>query len=318
MSSVKIIYIAGCWRSGSTLFGDALGSISGYCHIGELHHVWGRGLTKNWLCGCGQPFRQCPFWRHVAKVVDWETSATSPEQLEHDRRALWSEKRSLEDIETLSLRYPQYVAETRQLVDRAINTSGCRFLIDSSKTFRQACVHLAAGNVEFFVVHLVRDSRATVYSLTHRIKERADDPGGSSMLEATPQQAIRLWARSNVESEALGGLNPSNYLLIRYEDFASDPRLALAKVLDLVNDHRAPETLPIEGRKTFRLATTHTISGNPGRIRADNRVEVCEDTEWKTAIPVTLDSLVTERTAELLHRYGYTVPQTPENLETGV
>lgn len=305
MASVKIIYIAGSWRSGSTLVADALGSIDGFCHVGELHHVWDRGLTRNWLCGCGQPFRQCPFWSPVAKVVDWETSATSAASLEHDRRALWNELRSVDDIEMLQANYPTYVAETRGLVERAISADDCRFLIDSSKTFRQACVHLAAGNVEFFVVHLVRDSRATVFSLTHRVKQRADDPDGSSMLQPEPEQAVRLWTQSNLQAEALGSLNPPNYLRIRYEDFVDDPRSTLAAVVDLVNSQVPSESLPIEGRRTVKLATTHTISGNPGRIRADNRVEIREDLEWQSAIPVSLANLVTERTADLLRRYGY-------------
>ena len=128
------------------------------------------------------------------------------------------------------------------------------------------------------------------------------------MLQLDPEQAIRLWAQSNIESDHLGALNPSNYLLIRYEDFASNPHVALAKVLELVNGRHATDSLPIEGRKTLRLETTHTISGNPGRIRAGNRLEIREDEEWKTAIPAALESIVTERTAELLHHYGYAVP----------
>ncbi|MCP5113102.1 MAG: sulfotransferase, partial [bacterium] len=85
----RILFIAGCWRSGSTLLGDLLGAVSGFCHVGELHHVWRRGLELNWLCGCGERFRSCPFWREV--TAEWVADSVSDQvaRLELARRWFW-------------------------------------------------------------------------------------------------------------------------------------------------------------------------------------------------------------------------------------
>src|SRR5205807_1257568 len=30
-----------------------------------VRYIFERGLVENHLCGCGQPFRSCPYWRDV-------------------------------------------------------------------------------------------------------------------------------------------------------------------------------------------------------------------------------------------------------------
>ena len=43
--------------------------IDGFASFGELRHIWERSFLGNQLCGCGRPFRQCPFWTEVAEVA---------------------------------------------------------------------------------------------------------------------------------------------------------------------------------------------------------------------------------------------------------
>src|SRR5688500_16707278 len=64
-ADVTVAYIGGSGRSGSTLLVRLLGSLDGVISVGELAYVWNYGLINNNLCGCGQPFRECDFWRAV-------------------------------------------------------------------------------------------------------------------------------------------------------------------------------------------------------------------------------------------------------------
>src|SRR5690606_27812442 len=83
----RIVFIAGSWRSGSTLLGDLLGAAQGLHHVGELHHFWGRGLQMNWRCGCGEKFRSCPFWSRV--IGSWgERDPEEARRLDDTRRSL--------------------------------------------------------------------------------------------------------------------------------------------------------------------------------------------------------------------------------------
>src|SRR5215510_6114841 len=66
-NNVKVLFIAGSGRSGSTLLDMLLGQIGGFHSTGELRFIWSRGIGQNQLCGCGKPFRECEFWTEVVK-----------------------------------------------------------------------------------------------------------------------------------------------------------------------------------------------------------------------------------------------------------
>ncbi len=64
---VKILFLAGWQRSGSTLLHRVLGQIDRVFPAGELWHIWQQGLLEYRLCGCGSRFQDCPFWAEVSE-----------------------------------------------------------------------------------------------------------------------------------------------------------------------------------------------------------------------------------------------------------
>src|SRR3712207_7778115 len=62
---VKVLYVVGLGRSGSTILSNSLGQIAGYFSAGELNFIWRHNVLENRLCGCGRPFRECPVWTRV-------------------------------------------------------------------------------------------------------------------------------------------------------------------------------------------------------------------------------------------------------------
>ena len=62
---IKILYIGGYSRSGTTLLLRLLGELPGMVAVGELFDVWDRSYRQNQLCGCGTAFHECDFWREV-------------------------------------------------------------------------------------------------------------------------------------------------------------------------------------------------------------------------------------------------------------
>ena len=69
MDGYGFCIVGGIGRSGSTLIERLIGQLPGVCPVGELVHLWERGITEGERCGCGQPFQQCPFWQQVGKVA---------------------------------------------------------------------------------------------------------------------------------------------------------------------------------------------------------------------------------------------------------
>ena len=62
---VKVLYIAGSGRSGSTILDRILGQLDGFFSVGELCNLWDRGLLAHRKCGCGVPVDQCPTWTGI-------------------------------------------------------------------------------------------------------------------------------------------------------------------------------------------------------------------------------------------------------------
>ncbi|MBA3432215.1 MAG: hypothetical protein H0U16_12145, partial [Actinobacteria bacterium] len=50
---LKVLFIMGWTRSGSTILDNLLGEVEGFFSTGELHYLWRRGLLEGRLCSCG-------------------------------------------------------------------------------------------------------------------------------------------------------------------------------------------------------------------------------------------------------------------------
>ena len=66
-STAPVVFIGGFGRSGSTLLERMLGCLDGVVTLGEVGHLWQRGIVNDESCACGQPFSRCPFWSEVGQ-----------------------------------------------------------------------------------------------------------------------------------------------------------------------------------------------------------------------------------------------------------
>ncbi len=91
-TALKVFYIAGCGRSGSTLLGHLLGQLEGFTTLGEIPYLWDRSLRDNRLCGCGRPFAECRLWQPVvARALGQWTSQDLTEMIAvRDRLTPWA------------------------------------------------------------------------------------------------------------------------------------------------------------------------------------------------------------------------------------
>ena len=66
---VRVLFIGGWGRSGSTLVERLLAEMPDVVGAGEVTHLWRRALADNQPCACGAPFDACPFWISVGKAA---------------------------------------------------------------------------------------------------------------------------------------------------------------------------------------------------------------------------------------------------------
>lgn len=303
---IRILYIGGYGRSGSTLVERALGQLDGFCAVGELRHVWERGFRDNQLCGCGQPFRACPFWREVVERafggfdrIDLPRMLRLAQSADRTRFIpclLWRGSAGFER------RVAAYGAALRGLYAAIRDVSGCRVVIDSSKEPSYAYLLRRVAGLDLSLLHLVRDSRAVAFSWVRK-RERPEIHWTQAFMDVhAPLKSAALWMLFNALCHGLGALGcPTRR--VHYEDFVADPTAVLQAVLADLGAGDAGLDFVRDQRLT--LAPNHTVSGNPMRF-AVGEVEVVLDHEWRARMAPADRRLMSALTYPLLRAYGYT------------
>jgi SAM-dependent methyltransferase len=305
-SVVRIVFIGGYARTGSTLLDRLLGQIEGFESFGEVRHVWDRGFLGNQLCGCGRHFRDCPFWREVADVAFGGFGGVDARELGSLKRSVdgfWNIPRILTGGWTSSYRrrMDRYRDALAALYAAMQRVSGARYLIDSTKDPQHAYVLRSIPGFDVRFVHLVRDSRSVAYSW-QRVRRRPEIVGHRrDMPRYPPTRSALAWDLANAAAGATRLLG-FPYVLVRYEDLARDPRAELTRILTELD--LGPDALAHVGPRTARVGVAHTVAGNPVRFQS-GEVEIRPDDEWVREMHPIDRSTVTALSWPLLGRYGY-------------
>ncbi len=303
---VKVLYIAGCGRSGSTLLARLLGQADGWVSAGELISIWSRGVLGDWPCDCGERFTACPHWKAVFDQT-WRgmdrVDARLASQTDRRLRAqlLPTLLRTPRDRRYTSADCEPYKQITQQLYAGLAALNGSRVVVDSSKFAKYALFLDRLPEIDLRVVHLVRDSRAVSFSYFRPIPRHPGASAGNHLRTHGVAGSSQLWLRENLSAEALKAVGIP-YVRMRYEDLCRDPAPFLQRVADFVGE--GPLGLAVKDRSTFEIRPTHGPSGNPSRFRTGD-VTVREDNEWTAKMKTSNTVLSTLLTWPLLARYGY-------------
>jgi hypothetical protein len=304
MEQVRIVYVAGSGRSGSTVLGQLLGAIRNWVFCGELRQGFSI-LAANNLCGCGAPAQECDFWRAVIEHAfgrfdraRLERAADLTQRVSLHRHSLFH----LSPLKTSAFRrdtaeYADMVTMVYQGI-RAV--SGCKVIVDSSKIPAYYFILKQSDQLDTRIAHIVRDSRAVVYSN----QRKKYDPSKTWGRQYLPQQGLALtafaWNLKNAFiSLVIAKSNES--ILLRYEDFVVAPDRALRQVVGLVDPAQSP---PVIRGGQIEIGTQHTLAGNPVKFRT-GPVRLRLDDEWQTMMNQRQRILVTGLTWPTIAAYGY-------------
>ncbi|MCP5114061.1 MAG: sulfotransferase [bacterium] len=294
---MKILLMAGSGRSGSTILGNVLGSVEGFVHVGELHQIWIRGLTEDWLCGCGIAVRNCPVWKQIILRSFGHLAPADSEDIDDLRLELYSRLR--QRGQTGHTRYPLLI---EKLYREVAGFHGCRVIVDSSKhPLHARLMHILFGD-SLYLLHLVRDPRAVAYSW-RRPRQHPGAPYPFLMYRDGVGATSKAWLARNGLSEQLTAQMGPRAMRLRYEDFVTEPELSLARVLDFVAE--PGEALPVIGDGRVKLARSHTISCNPSTVDHVGDIVIAPDDAWRHSMDDEEREAVTHETSHQLPRYGY-------------
>lgn len=312
---VKVLYIAGAGRSGTTLLDVLLGGLDGFFSAGEMRWLWW-AFIDGWQCGCTKKVRDCEVWKEILETGFRD----GPGGLDVERNLrLQQEVVRLHQLPRLLTQRPgsrprwsklqSYMDVAQRLYEGIARVTGARVIVDSSKNAPEAALLLLLANVEPYLIQLVRDPRGVANSMKRQVRmEPFAEKTFNQPVHGSAVSSL-IWARKNLAADVARLRYPlARTRLVRYEDLVRDPKRTLKGIASFVGE---PFTgLEFSGARTVELRGNHTAWGNPSRFRT-GVVELRPDDAWLAQLPrrdkmvtttVSLPLLLKYRYAELLRR----------------
>jgi len=300
--NLKVLYITGWCRNGSTIIGNVLNEVKGFFHTGELSFLWKNayGNGSNTFCGCGEALTRCGIWSkvleeetppgqtpasHAREVVKRQTKAV---RTRHTWNILRQGTRS-EDVRG-------YAATLSRAYHAIAKATGSHTIVDSGKLPSEAALLAHVEGITPYYLYLVRDPRAAAHSWT-KTKQY--------VVPMSTFRSTAYWVGFNLASEAVIRNAPERSFFLRYEDFIADPATVVEGLLRLVGEEGAAN--PVQGR-TVNLGKNHTVTGNPDRFRSGPTLLRPEDDAWRKELPSRARALTQALSWPLMARYGYFQP----------
>jgi hypothetical protein len=305
---VRVVFIGGLGRSGSTLLDRMLGQLDGVWSVGELVHIWQRGLQENNLCGCGRRFRDCHFWHRVGEEAFGGWEAVDVDEVLALKQAV--DRNRCVPLMCLPALWPPYRARLRRYLDlldrlyRAVRqVAGTPLLVDASKHASHAFLLRRMRGLNLCLVHLVRDSRGVAFSWGKLMRRLEVVDAEALMATTTPLRMSARYLAYNSLFHLLRQLGVPT-LLLQYESLVHRPAAELHRVLGHAGRPAADGELGFVGDGWVELGTSHALAGNPMRFDR-GRVPLRLDEEWRGKMRWRHRLLTAVSTWPLLLRYGY-------------
>lgn len=260
---MKVLYILGCHRSGSTILTILLGNHSGIFGAGELGgYCKSSGLPKR------SNNRLLNFWKSVKNEMENNLNGQlfmekyDPSELESNsyfiKHILGKNKK--DELNS----YYQYIEQLYLSISKVSNR---QIIIDSSKSISKAYIlcklFKANNNVKIKFIHLVRDPRGVVHSCLKSNK---------SILHG-----ILFYLKTNFWAEIFKTIVPSSKLItVRYEDLLFSRKHILQHLTRFVGVSLDEISRKIENSVYFD--TGFLFNGN--RIKGKDNIRLSYKVEW--------------------------------------
>lgn len=301
-SKIKVLYIAGFERSGSTLVNRVLGQIDGFVAWGELRDIWEHGEIENRSCTCGANFRDCDTWSEILDNEFYQTCGVDAHtmlRLKKLARAsvLLSSFGSIGQsvMKRISVRYLNGLSHFYQSIQAV---TGSKVIVDSTKASWYGYMLSQLPNIDLYTVHIVRDPRGVCHSLQRR--KQAGEP---ECQWYNPLHASLSWNVKNFGVERLLNVGSGRYLRVNYEDFVREPESNVKSMLSLIGEPNV--SLPFTGKSTVEMGLDHIVSGSPSSRFSSGEVTLRLSESWEKEVSRAHKSLIMNVTSPLRFKYGY-------------
>jgi hypothetical protein len=291
--------------SGSTLLSFLLGAHPEIATVGEMY-ISPTFNTGSYLCSCGKPIEECPFWCRISQemaerdvpfsIRGGDTSFRTDSIGRFVSRLIAAEPHGplFEAARQAAFRL---LPRTRREVERRLRVNealvqvvteleGAKAFVDASKRPGRLLLLRRIRAFDTRVIFLIRDGRAVARSSIRNLDRTVEE--GAQSWAALIQSAERVKRR----------FSPDRWLTVRHEDLCRDPQSELARIFRFIG------VAPDVQVRDFR-SSDHHIIGN--RMRLSKTSEIRLDDRWRTELTLAQIRTVETIAGPELRRYGYEV-----------
>lgn len=193
---MKLIYIVGMGRSGSTLLDILLDAHSQVRALGGVRRL--AHYARKHPCPCGaESFYQCEFWGSVNAELQQRFG------------------RTLETLDVHARDDETFRQQNRGLFDVVSEVASVPYVTDNSKSVQRLARMMAAPDIDVVPVHVLRDPRGRAQSLRKRKQ----------------QNYIPTFTYSHRSLRLYQLLKDQEHIVVNYEKLAADPVGQLTKLM---------------------------------------------------------------------------------------
>jgi Sulfotransferase family len=283
---MRLLYISGSGRSGSTMLERILHASPDASALGEFHCLW-RLPKEQITCSCGHGFLDDPFWSAV--LAD---ACIGPGEIAEMRRLerlvsrssfVASQGFALERMRV----HPDvrhFLALQFEIFEAAARVSGKPLIIDSSKAGPRAWILACDPRTHF--IHLYRHPEDVIASWRSR---KFDKGIGAEMQRLSVGRAALDWWKSEHFARMLG--RQRRVAMLSYDAFCQQPQSILTEALSFarIDGLRQPDWADhcsVRQGKDY-----HSLNGNPDRFNQGSLQIVARNTDWsKYPLPDRISS----------------------------
>lgn len=265
-----------------------LGEIDECVNVGEIQFLISGLIPQGPACGCGKPVKECGFWNEIQKTIPIEVQG-------YVKR--WIAKRRLSLILASFLgryrseQFQHFLPDLKAVNEEVARRAGCRVIVDCSKWPLHLFALTQIPDIELYVLHLVRDPQAVVWSWSRK-KDYL-------MPRRSTSKTCVQWFFYNTWFERLGH-RAHWYRRIRFEDFVERPREILKSIAEEIFE--GPITLPFLDANRALVHEQHHLGGNPDKMK---RGEIIIRGRPRNPLPLRTKALTLLLTFPFLRHFGY-------------
>jgi hypothetical protein len=294
---IKLIYVVGEARSGSTILGLILGNHEKVQNVGELWTFLEKETAlktrRTRTCSCRMSIDECHFWVGVKRrFLDYTGEETLNRSAYIQRKnerygEIWKEPLGLNSSELRERYYRRACFLFRAIED----ISRKEWILDTSKGIKRAFLMNSCPDVDAHYIHLIKDPRGILYSAQksyskhlRRLRERGVPLHKRILTYFNPRAKVLSpplflirWIIKNLITGRLK-YGTRNYCKINYEDLVSNPDAVLGKLERFLDLDLKDIAENLKQGKVFNSG--HMISGNH-RVYLDRPIKLFPDFKWK-------------------------------------